>query len=63
LYLDYSREEGAWSPNVHGGRDNLDAVAFLQEMNATVYRRNPGVVACEGLPAPLLSPARAPAGA
>ncbi|MET8015410.1 1,4-alpha-glucan branching enzyme [Streptomyces decoyicus] len=44
LYLDYSREDGGWTPNVHGGRENLDAVAFLQEMNATVYRRCPGVV-------------------
>ncbi|MEV8410819.1 1,4-alpha-glucan branching enzyme, partial [Streptomyces niveus] len=44
LYLDYSREEGEWTPNEHGGRENLDAVAFLQEMNATVYRRCPGVV-------------------
>ncbi|MEW2167492.1 1,4-alpha-glucan branching enzyme [Streptomyces sp. NPDC007084] len=44
LYLDYSREPGQWSPNEFGGRENLDAVAFLQEMNATVYRRNPGVV-------------------
>ncbi|MFD8964204.1 1,4-alpha-glucan branching enzyme [Streptomyces sp. NPDC059568] len=44
LYLDYSREEGQWSPNERGGRENLDAVAFLQEMNATVYRRCPGVV-------------------
>jgi 1,4-alpha-glucan branching enzyme len=44
LYLDYSREHGQWTPNEHGGRENLDAVAFLQEMNATVYRRNPGVV-------------------
>ncbi|MET7662971.1 1,4-alpha-glucan branching enzyme [Streptomyces sp. NPDC005356] len=44
LYLDYSRDEGQWSPNEHGGRENLDAVAFLQEMNATVYRRCPGVV-------------------
>ncbi|MFJ3232607.1 1,4-alpha-glucan branching enzyme [Streptomyces sp. NPDC086787] len=44
LYLDYSREAGQWSPNRHGGRENLDAVAFLQEMNATVYRRSPGVV-------------------
>ncbi|WP_369383471.1 1,4-alpha-glucan branching enzyme [Streptomyces sp. cg36] len=44
LYLDYSREEGQWSPNEHGGRENLDAVAFLQEMNATVYRRCPGVI-------------------
>ncbi|RLU96854.1 1,4-alpha-glucan branching enzyme [Streptomyces griseocarneus] len=44
LYLDYSRAEGEWTPNAHGGRENLDAVAFLQEMNATVYRRCPGVV-------------------
>ncbi|MFF8918543.1 1,4-alpha-glucan branching enzyme [Streptomyces sp. NPDC015032] len=44
LYLDYSREDGDWSPNERGGRENLDAVSFLQEMNATVYRRNPGVV-------------------
>lgn len=44
LYLDYSREDGQWSPNDQGGRENWDAVGFLQEMNATVYRRNPGVV-------------------
>jgi 1,4-alpha-glucan branching enzyme len=44
LYLDYSREPGQWVPNEHGGRENLDAVAFLQEMNATLYRRNPGIV-------------------
>jgi 1,4-alpha-glucan branching enzyme len=44
LYLDYSRKAGEWSPNEHGGRENLDAVSFLQELNATVYRRVPGVV-------------------
>ncbi|WP_433892823.1 1,4-alpha-glucan branching enzyme [Streptomyces sp. CA-111067] len=44
LYLDYSREGGQWRPNEHGGRENLDAVGFLQEMNATVYRRCPGAV-------------------
>ena len=44
LYLDYSRKAGEWSPNEFGGRENLDAVAFLQEMNATVYRRVPGIV-------------------
>jgi 1,4-alpha-glucan branching enzyme len=44
LYLDYSRPEGQWLPNIHGGRENLDAVAFLQEMNATVYGTYPGVV-------------------
>ncbi|MCW2494248.1 1,4-alpha-glucan branching protein GlgB [Jatrophihabitans sp.] len=44
LYLDYSRNPGEWVPNIHGGRENLEAVAFLQEMNATVYKRVPGVV-------------------
>ncbi|MEU6241564.1 1,4-alpha-glucan branching enzyme [Streptomyces sp. NPDC047024] len=44
LYLDYSRDSGQWEPNVFGGREDLGAVAFLQEMNATVYRRCPGVV-------------------
>ncbi len=44
LYLDYSREGGAWTPNQYGGRENLDAATFLQEMNATVYRRCPGVI-------------------
>ena len=44
LYLDYAREPGGWVPNVHGGRENLEAVAFLQEVNATVYRREPGIV-------------------
>ncbi|MGY1711094.1 1,4-alpha-glucan branching protein GlgB [Geodermatophilus sp. SYSU D00758] len=44
LYLDYSREEGQWSPNQYGGRENLEAVEFLQEMNATVYREVPGVI-------------------
>jgi 1,4-alpha-glucan branching enzyme len=44
LYLDYSRKEGEWLPNEYGGRENLDAVEFLREMNAVVYRRNPGVV-------------------
>ena len=44
LYLDYSREEGEWVPNVYGGRENLEAVQLLQETNATVYRRVPGAV-------------------
>jgi len=44
LYLDYSREDGEWTPNVYGGRENLEAVSFLQEMNATAYRRVPGVI-------------------
>jgi 1,4-alpha-glucan branching enzyme len=44
LYLDYSRPTGSWLPNQYGGRENLDAVSFLQEMNATVYRRVPGAI-------------------
>jgi 1,4-alpha-glucan branching enzyme len=44
LYLDYSRRDGEWEPNKYGGRENLEAVAFLQEMNATVYKRVPGAV-------------------
>ncbi|NEM91586.1 1,4-alpha-glucan branching protein GlgB [Galbitalea soli] len=44
LYLDYSREEGDWEPNIHGGRENLEAISFLQEVNATAYKRNPGIV-------------------
>ncbi len=44
IYLDYSREPGEWVPNIHGGRENLEAVDFIKEMNATVYKRVPGVV-------------------
>lgn len=43
LYLDYSREDGEWVPNVHGGRENLEAISFLQEVNATSYKRYPGI--------------------
>jgi len=44
LYLDYSREPGQWTPNVHGGRENLEAVQFLQEMTGTVSKRVPGAM-------------------
>ena len=44
LYLDYSRKAGEWTPNVLGGRENLDAVSFLQEVNATCYKRVPGIM-------------------
>ena len=44
LYLDYSREDGEWEPNIHGGRENLEAIGFLQEVTATAYKRNPGTV-------------------
>jgi 1,4-alpha-glucan branching enzyme len=41
LYLDYSRKEGEWKPNVHGGRENLEAIAFLRRLNAEVYGHHP----------------------
>ncbi|MGJ4843379.1 1,4-alpha-glucan branching protein GlgB [Leifsonia sp. Le1] len=44
LYLDYSRADGEWLPNIHGGRENLEAISFLQEVTATSYKRNPGTV-------------------
>ena len=44
LYLDYSREEGEWVPNEFGGREDLDAVAFLKELNEVLYAREPGVI-------------------
>ncbi|MDT0171103.1 1,4-alpha-glucan branching enzyme [Pseudarthrobacter sp. BRE9] len=44
LYLDYSRQEGQWRPNRFGGRENLEAISFLQEVNATVYKTHPGAV-------------------
>ena len=44
LYLDYSREAGEWIPNQYGGRENLEAISFLQEVNATVYKTHPGVI-------------------
>ncbi|MEU7996421.1 1,4-alpha-glucan branching protein GlgB [Micromonospora sp. NPDC049060] len=43
LYLDYSRQEGQWLPNRHGGRENLEAIALMQEVNATVYKHHAGV--------------------
>ena len=44
LYLDYSRKEGEWVPNEHGGRENLAAVRFLQEATATAYKKYPGIM-------------------
>jgi len=44
LYLDYSRRAGEWLPNIRGGRENLDAIAFLERMNREVYAAHPGVV-------------------
>jgi 1,4-alpha-glucan branching enzyme len=44
LYLDYSRREGEWLPNRHGGRENLEAIDFLQRMNQLVYGEEPGIM-------------------
>jgi 1,4-alpha-glucan branching enzyme len=44
LYLDYSRREGEWIPNVFGGREDLDAVSFLKELNEVVHAHEPGIV-------------------
>lgn len=42
LYLDYSREDGEWIPNEHGGNENLEAVQFLKEFNEELYADHPG---------------------
>jgi 1,4-alpha-glucan branching enzyme len=44
LYRDYSRREGEWVPNVHGGRENLEAIGFLRHLNAVVAERCPGAI-------------------
>lgn len=41
LYLDYGRQHGEWIPNRHGGRENLEAIEFLQTLNRAVYREHP----------------------
>jgi 1,4-alpha-glucan branching enzyme len=57
LYLDYSRREGQWLPNQYGGRENLDAIAFLRVLNEDVYRTNPAAqtIAEESTAWPLVS--------
>jgi 1,4-alpha-glucan branching enzyme len=44
LYLDYSRKEGQWLPNAFGGRENLEAISLLKELNEVVHRECPGVM-------------------
>ncbi len=44
LYLDYSRGEGEWEPNIHGGRENLEAVDFLKRLNELAYTREPDIM-------------------
>jgi 1,4-alpha-glucan branching enzyme len=43
LYLDYSRDDGQWEPNIYGGNENLEAIAFLKEFNEAVYENYPDV--------------------
>jgi 1,4-alpha-glucan branching enzyme len=43
LYLDYSRKEGEWIPNEYGGRENLDAILFMRDLNESVYAKFPDV--------------------
>ena len=44
LYLDYSRDDGDWLPNAHGGRENLEAIEFIRHLNSVVYERHPGTL-------------------
>jgi len=44
LYLDYSREEGQWIPNQYGGRENLEAIDFLRQLNTVIHDQHPGVL-------------------
>ncbi|HTW24210.1 MAG TPA: 1,4-alpha-glucan branching protein GlgB [Candidatus Baltobacteraceae bacterium] len=44
LYLDYSRKPGEWVPNIHGGRENLEAIAFIRRLNEVLHQRNPGAL-------------------
>src|SRR5918997_5517093 len=57
LYLDYSRSDGRWLPNQYGGRENLEAISFLKELNETVHAAHPGVlmIAEESTSWPLVS--------
>ncbi|MDT8418319.1 MAG: 1,4-alpha-glucan branching protein GlgB [Lutibacter sp.] len=57
LFLDYSREEGEWEPNIYGGNENLDAVLFLKELNEEVYKSFPDVqtIAEESTAFPMVS--------
>lgn len=57
LYLDYSREDGQWEPNMYGGRENLEVISFLKEFNETIYANFEGVqtIAEESTSFPMVS--------
>ena len=57
LYLDYSRNDGEWEPNIYGGRENLDTISFLKEFNEAVYSNYEGVqtIAEESTSFPMVS--------
>ncbi|WP_115462995.1 1,4-alpha-glucan branching protein GlgB [Winogradskyella aurantiaca] len=57
LFLDYSREDGEWEPNMFGGRENLEAIAFMRELNEAVYKDFPDVqtIAEESTSFPMVS--------
>ena len=44
LYLDYGRQDGAWMPNIHGGKENLEAIEFFQQLNTAVFAAHPDVL-------------------
>ena len=44
IYLDYSRKEGEWIPNIYGGNENLEAIEFLRHFNKVIYKYYPGVI-------------------
>ena len=44
LYLDYAREAGQWLPNQYGGRENIEAIAFLRQLNDTVHAQKPSAI-------------------
>ena len=55
LYLDYSRKVGQWIPNQHGGRENLEAIHFLRQLNEEVYKAYPGTHSIARSPPPAAS--------
>jgi 1,4-alpha-glucan branching enzyme len=57
LYLDYSRKDGEWEPNIFGGRENLDTISFLKDFNEAVYSNFEGVqtIAEESTSFPMVS--------